>query len=174
VTKATPYFEACNIFYRRAALEDAGGFDEEIGNYGEDAALGWAVLETGWGRGYAEEAVVYHDVEDRGVQYHLRTGLLERNVARIAKRHPGFRREAFWRPWAFRREDAVFTLAVAGLLLARWRRSALILVLPYVRLRLPERGHPRRFRLLAEHIAVDGARFAGMRFGSLRYGLVVL
>src|SRR6266511_1286305 len=44
VTGPSPFFEACNIFYRRAALEQAGGFDEAIGNYGEDTALGWSVL----------------------------------------------------------------------------------------------------------------------------------
>jgi GT2 family glycosyltransferase len=174
ITGETPYFEGCNIFYRRAALESAGGFDEAIGNYGEDAALGWSVLEAGWRRGYAAEALAYHDVEERGLSYHLRTGLLERNVARIAKRHPDFRRQAFWRPWAFRREDAAFTLAVAGLVLATRRRSALVLVLPYLRLRWPPPDHPKRARWLLERIAVDAAQFAGMRWGSLRYRIAVL
>ncbi|MCU1427035.1 MAG: glycosyl transferase family 2 [Actinomycetia bacterium] len=174
VSGPTPYFEGLNIFYRRDALERTGGFDEEIGNYGEDAALGWAVLEAGWQRDYAADAIAYHDVEERGVRYHLRTGLLDRNVARIAKRHPQFRRDAFWQPWAFRRENAAFTIALAGLLLTPWRRSALLLVLPYVRLRLPPRGHPRRSRFLFERVAVDAAQFAGMRMGSLRYRLAVL
>jgi glycosyltransferase involved in cell wall biosynthesis len=174
VTGPSPFFEACNIFYRRAALEQTGGFDEVIGNYGEDTALGWSVLEAGWKRDFAEGAVVHHDVEDRGVGYHVRTGLLERNVAGIAKRHPDFRHEAFWRPWAFRPENAAFSLAVAGLLLAPWRRSALVLVLPYLRLRIPPRGHPRCARLLLERVAVDAAQFAGMRIGSLRHRIFVL
>lgn len=174
ITEPTPFFEGCNIFYRRAALEQSDGFDEDIGNYGEDTALGWSVIDGGWKRGYAEDAVAYHDVEERGVAYHVRTGLLERNVARIAKRYPDFRREAFWRPWAFRRENAAFTTAVAGALLATWRRPALLLALPYLLLRLPPRGHPRRGRLLLERIAVDAAQFAGMRLGSLRYRIAVL
>jgi glycosyltransferase involved in cell wall biosynthesis len=174
VTGQTPYFEGCNIFYRRLALEQAGGFDEDIGNYGEDAALGWSVVDAGWQRGYAADAVAYHDVEERGVRYHVKTGLLEHNVARIAKRHPGFRRDAFWRPWAYRRENAAFAVAVAGILLARWHRVALLLVLPYLRLRLPPPDHPRRARLLLERAIVDAAQFAGMRAGSLRYRIVVL
>jgi GT2 family glycosyltransferase len=174
VAAPTPYFEGCNIFYRRAALEQAGGFDEGIGNYGEDVALGWAVIDAGWERGYAEGAVAYHDVEERGVRYHMRTGLLERNFALIAKRHPGFRRDAFWRPWALRRENAAFTVAVAGLLLATRRRSALLLVLPYLRLRLPPSEHPRRARFFLERAVVDAAQFAGMRIGSLRHRIAVL
>ena len=170
----TPYFEGCNIFYRRAALEQTGGFDEGIGNYGEDASLGWSVIEAGWVRGFAKDAVVYHDVEERGLRFHLKTGLLERNVARVAKHHPGFRDEAFWRPWAFRRENAAFTLAVAGLLLAVWRRPAALLVIPYLRLRVPPRAHPRWARLFLERALVDSAQFAGMRVGSLRYRLAVL
>jgi glycosyltransferase involved in cell wall biosynthesis len=174
ITGPTPYFEACNIFYRRAALAQTPGFDEGIGNYGEDCAAGWAVVAAGWRRGFAEGAVAYHDVEERGVRYHLRTGLLERHVARLAKRHPEFRDEAFWRPWAFRRENAAFTLAVVGVAMSLRRRSALLLVLPYVRLRLPPPEHPRRLRFLAERVAVDGAQFVGMRVGSLRYRLAVL
>lgn len=174
VTGPSPFFEACNIFYRCAALEQTGGFDEAIGHYGEDTALGWSVLEAGWSRDYAECAVVRHDVEDRGVRYHIRTGLLERNVANLAKRHPGFRQEAFWRPWAFRPENAAFALATVGLLLAIWRRPALLLVIPYLYLRRPPRGHPRPARLLIERFVVDAARFAGMRIGSLRHRIVVL
>ncbi|HEX4490320.1 MAG TPA: glycosyltransferase [Acidimicrobiia bacterium] len=174
ITAPTPYFEACNIFYRRAALAETPGFDEGIGNYGEDCAAGWAVIAAGWRRGFAEAALAYHDVEERGVRYHLRTGLLERHVARLARRHPEFREEAFWRPWAFRRENAAFTLAVAGLALSLRHRPALLLVVPYVRLRMPPPQHPRRLRFLAERIAVDSAQFAGMRVGSLRYRLAVL
>ncbi len=175
VTAPSPWFEACNIFYRRAALERTNGFDEEIANYGEDTALGWAVLEAGWRRGFAEGAVVHHDVEERGVRYHLKTGLLERNVARLAKRYPDFRNDAFWRPWVFRRDDALFSLAIAGIALAPWRRSALLLTVPYLRrlhARLP--AGRRRVRYLVELLLVDGAKFVGMRVGCIRYRIVVV
>ena len=175
ITEPTPWFEGCNIFYRRAALEAAGGFDEEIRYYTEDTSLGWSVVAHGWRRGYAEGAVALHDVEERGLGYHLRTGLLERNVARMAKRHPAFRDEAFWRPYAFRCEGATFALALAGVLVAR--RSPLVgatLVLPYVRIRLPPAGHPRRGRFFLERVLVDAAQFAGMRWGSLQHRVLVV
>lgn len=177
IAGATPYFEGLNIFYRRSALEQAGGFDEEIGNYGEDAELGWSVVDAGWGRGFAANAIVYHDAEERGVRYHIKTGLLERNVARVAKHHPEFRREAFWRSWAFRWENAAFTVGLVGLVFSRRRRSTVLLTLPYLRhlrLRFPPPDHPRRIRWLLERIAIDAAQFAGMRVGNVRYRVAVL
>jgi GT2 family glycosyltransferase len=174
----TPYFEGLNIFYRRAALEGTGGFDEEIANYGEDAALGWAVVDAGWLRGYAADAVVYHDAEERGVRYHLWAGLLERNVALIAKRHPRFREEAFWRPWAFRSKDAKFTLALVGVLVAVRRPAALVASVPYAHhlyTRRPSRSSLKsQGRWFLERIAVDAAQFVGMRVGSIRHRVAVL
>jgi GT2 family glycosyltransferase len=173
----TSYFEGLNIFYRRAAVAAVGGFDEDIGNYGEDTALGWAVVDAGWKRGFVGEAIVYHDAEERGVRYHLWTGLREQEVARLARRHPAFRAEAFWRPWAFRWENAAFTLALLGVGAAPWRRGALVLTLPYLRhlrTNLPPRSHPNRPRWVAEKVAIDAARFAGMRIGNIRYRMVML
>ena len=174
ITGPTPYFEACNVFYRRAALERTRGFDEQIGWYGEDSAAGWAVLEAGWRRGFAAAAFVEHDVEERGVRWHVRNGLLERNVVGVAARFPGFRAEAFWRPWAFRRQNAAITAAVAGLALAtRWRPAAL-LALPYLWWRRPPRGVAQPARYFAECVAVDLAQAAGLAAGSVRHGILVL
>jgi GT2 family glycosyltransferase len=175
IREPTPWFEGCNIFYRRDALEAAGGFDEEIRYYTEDTSLGWSVMAHGWKRGYAEDAVAIHDVEERGLRYHLRVGLLERNVARMAKHHPEFREAAFWRPYAFRYEGAAFALALAGVVVAR--RSPVVgaaLLLPYLRVRVPPPEHPRRLRFLLERVLVDAAQFAGMRWGSVQHRVLVI
>lgn len=174
VHRSTPWFEACNVFYRRAPLLAAGGFAEELGYYGEDAAAGWRVVDQGWKREYADDAVVRHDVEERGVGWHLRYGVLERNIVWLAARHPELRRTGFWRPWAFRPENAALALAAAGLLAGlRWR-PALAAALPYAYLRRPVRGHPRRWRFLAEQVAVDAAQTYGHLQGSVRNRVVVL
>jgi glycosyltransferase involved in cell wall biosynthesis len=169
----TPIFEACNIFYRRSALEVTGGFDEDIGWWGEDTAAGWRVLDAGWERGFSAEAVATHVVEPRGVRWHLRNGLKERNMIRLAAAFPAFRREAFWRSWAFRREDAAFVLAVAGLVGALRFRPAILLALPYLRWRRPSlrRGF---VRLALEIVAVDAARCAGQVSGALSYRILVI
>ena len=186
VSEATPYFDACNIFYRRAALEGTGGFDEQMlwwssgpGGatpvpWGEDTAAGWAVVEAGWGRGFVADAVVVHDVEDRGWLWHVKHGYLDLLIVALAVQHPGFRREAFWRPWAYRREDAAFLAAVAGAAVAlRWRPAALAAV-PYLLWRRPSVRRPRFVQVCLGNLVVDAARAAGQLHGALRYRTFVV
>jgi len=187
VSAATPYFDACNVFYRRAALDGTGGFDEHIAwwstrpgpgsapiAWGEDSAAGWSVVEAGWGRGFVADAVVVHDVEDRGWLWHVRYGYLDRIIVALAVQHPGYRQEAFWRPWAYRREDAAFLAAVAGAAAAlRWRPAALA-VLPYLWWRRPSVRRPRFAQVCAGNLAVDAARAVGQIHGALKYRTFVL
>jgi glycosyltransferase involved in cell wall biosynthesis len=170
----TPFFEGCNIFYRRAALEHTTGFDEEIGFYGEDVALGWQVVEAGWARGFCRNAGVVHDVEIRGTGWFARNGWLERHVVALAARHPGFRREAFWRPWAFRKRDAAFVLAVASALAGvRWP-PAWLGVLPYLWWGRPSIRDARFLRVCVETLAVDAARSAGHLTSAVRHRALIV
>lgn len=167
----TPWFEGCNIAYRRDALLATGGFDEAIRWYGEDTSAGWKVVEAGSERDFEPWAAVTHDLEERGLRWRIRHGWLEQNLVELALRHPGLRRSAFWSPWAFRRTDAAFAAGAAGLLLAALRRRALLLVLPYLVLRrLPW----RRPRVAAGLVVVDAAQVAGHLAASLRRRTVVL
>jgi glycosyltransferase involved in cell wall biosynthesis len=170
----TPYFEACNIFYRRAALEMADGYDESIGWWGEDTELGWRVVEGGWGRGFAAHAVVEHAVVARGWRWHFDNGLLEGNMVKIAGDHPGFRSEAFWRPWAFRREDAGFVCAMVGLVAALKFRPALLLALPYLIWRRPRMVHDNPLAVMAQSVAVDAGRSVSQLRGSLDHKVMVI
>lgn len=174
IDRAGPFFEACNIFYRREALAAAGGFDEAIGWWGEDTTAGWAVVEAGWAGGFAAGAVAVHDVERRGAWWMIRNGLHERNVVLLAARHPGYRRDAFWRPWASRRRDAAFVLAALGALTAtRWRWAALV-ALPYLWSARPPLQQPGFVRTGLETVAVDAARTAGHLYGALRHRILVI
>jgi GT2 family glycosyltransferase len=175
IDEPTPYFEACNIFYRRAALEMADGFDESLGWWGEDTELGWRVVDAGWGRGFAAHAVVEHADVARGWRWHFDNGQLEKNIIRIAGDHPDFRREAFWRPWAFRREDAGFVIAVFGLIAAIKYRPALLLAVPYLLWRRPRKSygeHP--WAVVAQLVAVDASRTSGHLKGSLQHKVMVI
>jgi glycosyltransferase involved in cell wall biosynthesis len=187
ITEATPYFDACNIFYRRDALAGAAGFDTEIGwwpsfgfpgavpvAWAEDSAAGWAVVEDGWGRGFVAAAVVIHDVEKRPLRWHLKHAYLDRAIIALAVAHPGFRREAFWRPWAYRKEDAAFIAAVAGAVATRRWRPAALAVLPYLWLRRPSIRKPDFLPLCAGYVAIDAARAVGRASGAVKYRTFVL
>lgn len=133
VLAPSPWFEGCNIFYRRAALQAAGGFDESFGTFpgGEDTNLGWSVLGAGWEREWADQAVVEHELGERSWTWHLRFHWLEGNTVRLAARHPEIRR-SFWRPWAVKRENALFAAAVAGTLAGVRFRPAVLAAAPYL------------------------------------------
>ena len=187
IAAPTPYFDACNIFYRRRALEQSGGFDEELGwwpckgwpgavpvAWGEDSAAGWAVVEHGWGRGFVGDAVVVHEVERRGLWWHLKFGYLDRVIVALAAAHPGYRQEAFWRPWAYRKEDAAFAVAVGACLAAtRWRPAALAAV-PYLWLRRPSIRKPNFVPMCFGYVGVDAARAVGRWSGAVKYRTLVL
>lgn len=173
ITAPTPYFESCNIFYRRDALLAAGGFDEQIGWWGEDTSLAWSVLDLGWESDFAAEAVAFHDVECRGWRWHVSAGMWEANTVRLAKMHPGFRGH-FWRPWAFRRREPALALAALGVLAAAWWRPALLAAAPYAWVSRESPSDPRFAVHWLENLAVDASRLAGHLVGSWQNRTLVL
>lgn len=174
IVSPTPFLESCNIFYRKSAFCAAGGFDPVIGTWGEDVALGWSVLEAGWSRSFADEALVYHDVQIRGWAWHMKTGFMEQNLIRIAARHPMFRREVFWRPWAYRKRDAAFVLAAASALAAVRKPGLLAGVLPYAWIARESPRQPKFAQHVLQLVAVDAARSAGHLSGAVKNRMLVI
>jgi GT2 family glycosyltransferase len=174
VERPEPEFMACNIFYRRSAFDVTGGFDEEIGWWGEDTAAGWRVLEAGWERGFAPDATVTHPVERRGWAFFVRNGLAERNMVRLGVEHPGYRAEMYWRPWAYRKEDAAFVAAAIGAVVGLRFRPALLLALPYLWWRRPSVRRLNFLRLCLQVPVVDAARVAGHLRGSVECRVLVV
>jgi GT2 family glycosyltransferase len=172
----SPWFEGCNLFVRRDALLDSGGFDEGIGWMGEETAMAWSVLDRGWRRGWAPGAVVVHDVEERPLAWHLRNHYLEGHAVRIAARHPAVRAE-WWRPWAIEPRGAAFGAAVVGALAATRDRRALVLALPYLAdLFPPGAGVPGRAQaaMAGYRVASDVASLAGKLREGIRFRTLVL
>jgi GT2 family glycosyltransferase len=174
VEEPGPWFVGTNIIFRTEALEQVGGFDERMKWWGEDTDLGWKVVEAGWGRGFASEAVAIHDVEQRGWWWFVRFGWRERNLVRCAAEHPQFRREGFWRPWAYRREDAAFVLALLGSIAAKRWRPAAILALPYLWWQRPSIRQPGFVKTGLQIVAVDAARCAGQLSGAVSNRVFVI
>ncbi|HUR51589.1 MAG TPA: glycosyltransferase [Mycobacteriales bacterium] len=113
-------FEACNIFYRRTALLEAGGFDEAVGFFGEDTAAGWAVQRAGWKDAWAQDAVVEHVVTTPGFGWHLRRAKGYANWPALVAAYPE-KRSLLWHRLFLRRRsaetDAAVVAALASLVL---------------------------------------------------------
>ena len=72
--------DGCAALYRKAMLDQIGGFDEQFFAYADDAELGLRARIAGWKAVYAPEAVVHHRRgETLGRYSEQRLFLIERN-----------------------------------------------------------------------------------------------
>ena len=175
-------YEACNIFYRRQAFEEAGEFaadlqpraDRPMG--GEDTRLAWKVRKLGWQTRFVADALVYHAV----VPMPVWKWLLEKRLyifPQVLKEIPELRQFLFAR-YFYDRAQAAFLLALAGIALAGLIPAGLALCLPYVLVRATEptrtlRGALRLLRV-AVYAAKDGLSFVLLLAGSIRYRSLLL
>jgi N-acetylglucosaminyl-diphospho-decaprenol L-rhamnosyltransferase len=58
--RRVPWAVAAFLVFRRAAFDEAGGFDERQWMYAEDLDIGWRLHEAGWATRYEPRAVVDH------------------------------------------------------------------------------------------------------------------
>jgi GT2 family glycosyltransferase len=138
-------YETCNIAYRRAALERAGGFDERfVLPYGEDTDLGLRVAGQGGRMAFCAEAVVHHDVEPSDYLRYVRQRSRRADYVLAVRTHPRLRRElrmgVFTHPnalaaavavaVALRRPRDPRAVVPAALLLARYTRTTVRSVRP--------------------------------------------
>ena len=77
--------DGCAAMYRRAMLDQIGGFDEDFFAYADDAELGLRARIGGWRCLYIPEAVVrHHRGSTLGVRSSRRLELIERNRVLLA------------------------------------------------------------------------------------------
>jgi GT2 family glycosyltransferase len=77
--------DGCAAMYKRAMLDEIGGFDEDFFAYGDDAELGLRARIAGWRCLYAPEAVVrHHRGATLGLGSARRLELIERNRVLLA------------------------------------------------------------------------------------------
>ncbi len=77
--------DGCAAMYRRAMLDEIGGFDEDFFAYADDAELGLRARIAGWKCWYMPKAVVRHRRgETLGVRSAERLRLIERNRVLLA------------------------------------------------------------------------------------------
>ncbi len=77
--------DGCAAMYRRAMLDQIGGFDEDFFAYADDAELGLRARIAGWKCLYVPQAVVrHHRGSTLGVRSSRRLELIERNRVLLA------------------------------------------------------------------------------------------
>ena len=77
--------DGCAAMYRKAMLDEIGGFDEDFFAYGDDAELGLRARIAGWDCLYVPEAVVrHHRGATLGLGSARRLMLIERNRILLA------------------------------------------------------------------------------------------
>lgn len=180
----TPFFETCNVAYRRDAFDRAGGFDEkdpllhpETGRaFGEDVLLGATVLRDGGTRAFADDAVVYHRCVPRTFAEHLSDIRQLRLFPGLARRTPLLSRFFFARVF-LNQVTASFDLAVLGFVVALFEAHAipLVAVLPWLTHRVrTTHWHGGGPRLFVQYAVSDVVAFASLVEGSARYRRLVL
>ena len=98
--------DGCAAMYRRAMLEDVGGFDEDFFAYADDADLGLRARWAGWRCLYTPDAVVrHHRGATLGLGSARRLTLIERNRVLLAVK-------LF--PWSLLWANGAFLLARIG------------------------------------------------------------
>ncbi len=112
-------FVTANCFYRKAALEQAGGFDERFRiAWREDTDLYFTLLEQGCRLGRAPAAVVIHPV--RPAQWGVSLGQQRKNLynALLYKKHPRSYRHVIqaWPPLLYYLILAALAAALYGFL----------------------------------------------------------
>lgn len=171
----TGLYEACNIFYRREVLLAAGGFDEQVGFFGEDTVAGWRVERIGGIPVWAADAVVEHVVTTPGFGWHLRRTRGYANWPALIKQFPE-KRTLLWHGLFLRRRSAEVDLAAVGLLgAALCRRPRLMLAAAPLAWRHRPRGTSAGALLDAgSAVAFDVAISAALLRGSVRHATLVL
>ncbi len=154
--------DGCAAMYRRAMLDEIGGFDEDFFAYGDDAELGLRARIAGWNCWYAPRAVVRHR---RGASLGLlsarRLELIERNrillAIKLFPRSVLWLNGAYWSArvlagvWAAatgKGEVARFPGLTGKLLVMRGLLGGTLSALPLIPRMLSKRRQLRRIRRL--------------------------
>ena len=169
-----PFGQTCNILYPRAVLDRLGGFDELLGNSGEDADLLWRAREEGVRYVGARDAVVNHAVESYTAFGMARLSWKWRDLPAVVARHRELRDGFPARGRLWRARHGWLLLALAGAAAARRRPASALLVVPYLRKLLDPawpypRSWPRRTIEAPGRAAVDVAELAALAAGSARH-----
>lgn len=174
IDRLSKRYEACNIFYRRQALESVGGFDESIRAFGEDSVPAWSIRRRGGGVRFGIDALVHHEVRFRGIRWHARWSMLFGNFPMLVRRFPELRRDLLWLRIFSRPKHALFFLAIAGIAWGVFWWPAFTLTVPLVSHYVPLPHRPRTVVLGLTDLGLDALAVASLVVASVRHRTLVL
>lgn len=179
IERLTGRYETCNVAYRRAVLEGAGGFDERFtAPYGEDVDLGWRAVAAGARPAFCAGALVHHDVGPSSLPARLRQAGRVGAMAAVVRRHPGYRRHLHGGVFTDRSHAwALVAAAGIGTAAARRRPAPALLAAGYVAHRTVSAPLWNRWKApvtIPAALAVDLREVLALARASLRERTVVL
>lgn len=178
-------FATCNIFYRREAYGEAGGFDpgaaERLGfrpgsrarglGFGEDTLLGWRVARTGRTE-FVPTAVVRHEVLRPPVPELLSRAWMAGAFPSLVREVPELRERLLRRGVALGRSRLPAYATVGALVVGRRRIAGLAAAWWAVTRGLELRRQPgprtRRVAAVPVEMAIDVVTAVALLWGSLR------
>ena len=170
ITYEVGLWETANLFVRRETFEGVGGFEDWLfpgkGRVmGEDVWFGWRAVRAGARTAFAEEALAYHAVFERGARDYVAERARLRFFPAMAAKAPELRHHFFFARVFLSRRSAAFDLALAGLGAARLLRSPvpLLALAPYVWM------NRHRRRAAPVEVVADAVGLAAMLRGSVAY-----
>ena len=192
VSRLDGLYATCNVFYRRDAFDQAGGFDRAAGarlgfrssramtdlGFGEDSLLGWRAARTGRAT-FEAEALVRHHVFPTDLRESLRRAWIGGGFPTLVREVPELRQTFLWRRVFIADAGRVPFYAALLLGLAGRRQAAAVALAAWAayRARQVTRTEPQRKRwpaATAEVCALDAVTAAALVAGSLRARTPVL
>jgi glycosyltransferase involved in cell wall biosynthesis len=182
VESESPLYETANIFYSRSAFEQSGGFPADLTPTastpmgGEDTQLAWTVIRHGWKTCFCPEALMYHAVLATGPWHWLFTRQLY-CLPNLTHGFPELRRYLY-ASYFLNIGQALFVVAVAGILLGIFQPWGFLLTGPYAVYRTSQANTSMKgvLRLLRvpPYFVRDAFSFLILTAASLRYRSLVL
>lgn len=183
-------YPTCNMFYRREAFDEAGGFDaaggERLGfrpgsraqglGFGEDTLLGWRVRRAG-AVAYAPDAVVRHEVLPFDPRDHVSRTVQAAAFPALVREIPELRRTFLVGGVFLGPSRPPLWGALAALLLRQRRLAAVLVAVWLVRLWLGTKTEPdlrRRAKAFPVLAATDVVTGGALAVGSARARTLVL
>ena len=189
-------FDTCNIFYRREAIDKAGGFGQDFITfcskrtrqpgrlalelpYGEDIDLGYRVKRLGYRSTFAKEALVMHHIKPQTAWAWLTEPWGASTYPYIVKKHPEIRKELLWCRYFLSPVTGLFDVLLLGCCLA-WlvHPGFLLLALPYLVAKVRQGGRHLSLAMRGVRLVAATCRaliiFAVLLYGSIRYRSLVI